>query len=117
HLGKTRRAADLKPHRSGVITGRVDEMPRVLRGGHVIFRLSDDSGLVDCAVYRPTGSLSVVARDLLPGDRVRVYGGVRGRREGRPTLNVEKLEVLRLVEKIRRVNPACPNCGGRCESM
>ena len=117
HLGKTRRAVDLKRHRSGVLTGRVDEMPRVLRGGHVIFRLRDDSGLVDCAVYRPTGSLSMVARDLLPGDRVRVCGGVRGWREGRPTLNVEKLEVLHLVEEIRHVNPACSNCGGRCESM
>src|SRR6266480_5040515 len=87
HLGKMRRAVDLKPHQSGVLTGRVDDLPRVLRGGHVIFRLRDDSGLVDCAVYRPSGSLSVVARDLLPGDRVRVCGGVRGWREGRPTLN------------------------------
>jgi len=117
HLGKMRRAVDLKPHQSGVLTGRVDDLPRVLRGGHVIFRLRDDSGLVDCAVYRPSGSLSVVARDLLPGDRVRVCGGVRGWREGRPTLNVEKLEVLHLVEKIKVANPMCSDCGGRCESM
>jgi len=117
HLGKTRRAVDLKPHQSGILTGRVDDMPRVIRGGHVIFRLRDDSGLIDCAVYRPTGSLSTVARDLLPGDRVSVYGGVRGWREGTPTLNVEKLEVLNLVEKIEDVNPMCGGCGGRCESM
>ena len=117
HLGKMRRAVDLKPHQSGVLTGRVDDLPRVLRGGHVIFRLRDDSGLVDCAVYRPSGSLSVVARDLLPGDRVRVCGGVRGWREGRSTLNVEKLEVLHLVEKIKVANPMCSDCGGRCESM
>src|SRR5438046_3917146 len=63
------------------------------------------------------GSLSVVARDLLPGDRVRVCGGVRGWREGRPTLNVEKLEVLHLVEKTKVANPMCSDCGGRCESM
>src|SRR3989442_13222142 len=117
HLGKTRRAVDLKPHQSGILTGRVDDMPRVIRGGHVIFRLRDDSGLIDCAVYRPTGSLSMVARDLLPGDRVRVCGGVRGWREGTPTLNVEKFEVLHLVEKIEDVNPMCSGCGGRCESM
>src|SRR6266705_1814270 len=117
HLGKTRRAVDLKPHQSGILTGRVDDMPRVLRGGHVIFRLRDDSGLIDCAVYRPTGSLSMVARDLLPGDRVRVYGGVRRWREGTPTLNVEKLEVLHMVEKIQHANPMCSSCGGRCESM
>jgi tRNA(Ile2)-agmatinylcytidine synthase len=117
HLGKMRRTVDLKPHQSGDLIGRVEDVPRVVRGGHVIFRLRDDSGLIDCAVYRPTGSLAIAARDLIPGDRVRVCGGVRRWREGRPTLNVEKLEVLHLVEKIRRVNPACSNCGGRCESM
>jgi tRNA(Ile2)-agmatinylcytidine synthase len=117
HLGKARRAVDLKPHQSGVLTGRVENMPRVLRGGHVIFRLKDDSGVIDCAVYRPTGSLAMAARDLLPGDMVRACGGVRGRREGRPTLNVEKLEVLQLEEKILEVNPTCNNCGGRSESM
>ena len=117
HLRKTRKAADLKPHQSGVLTGRVDDVPRVLRGGHVIFRLRDDSGLIDCAVYRPTGSLAMAARDLLPGDTVRVYGGVRRLREGTPTLNVEKLEVLHMVEKIQHANPMCSSCGGRCESM
>jgi len=117
HLGKTRKAADLKPHQSGALTGRVDDVPRVLRGGHVIFRLRDDSGLIDCAVYRPTGSLAMAARDLLPGDTVRVYGGVRRWREGTPTLNVEKLEVIHMVEKIQQANPMCSSCGGRCESM
>jgi len=117
HLGKTRAAVDLKPHQSAVVSGRVDELPSVLRGGHVIFRLSDDSGLCDCAVYKPTGSLAMAARDLLPGDRVRASGGIRGRRYGRPTLNVEKLEVLHLVEKIEHSNPTCSECGGRCESM
>jgi tRNA(Ile2)-agmatinylcytidine synthase len=117
HLGKTRKAVDLKPHQSGALTGRVDDMPRVLRGGHVIFRLRDDSGLIDCAVYRPTGSLAMAARDLLPGDRVRACGGIRGRRGGRPTLNVEKLEAFHLVDKIQLVNPTCNDCGGRCESM
>ena len=117
HLGKTRKAVDLKPHQSGALTGRVDDVPRVLRGGHVIFRLRDDSGLIDCAVYRPTGSLAMAARDLLPGDTVRVYGGVRRLREGTPTLNVEKLKVIHMVEKIQQANPMCSSCGGRCESM
>jgi len=117
HLGKIRRAVDLKPHQSGALIGRVDGMPRVLRGGHIIFPLRDDSGLIDCAVYRPTGALAMAARDLLPGDKVRVCGGVRGRRQGKPTLNIEKLEVLLLVEKIEHTNPTCNDCGGRCESM
>src|SRR5438552_12420746 len=56
HLGKTRKAVDHKPHQSGALTGRVDDVPRVLGGGHVILRLRDDSGLMDCGVYRPNGS-------------------------------------------------------------
>src|SRR5712692_1235599 len=117
HLLKTRRAVDLKPHQSGTLIGRVEDVPRVLRGGHVVFGLKDDSGLIDCAVYRPTGSLAMAARDLLPGDIVRAFGGVRGWREGRPTVNVEKLDVLHLVERVEDVNPMCGKCGGRCESM
>lgn len=117
HLRKTRRIVDLKPHQSGTLTGRVTNLPRVIRGGHVIFLLTDDSGLIDCAVYRPTGSLAMAARELMPGDRVRVCGGIRGRRNGRPTLNVEKLEVIYLVEKIEHANPMCRDCGSRCESM
>src|SRR5713101_7254762 len=117
HLGKQRRAIDLKPHQSGVITGRVEDMPRVLRGGHVIFASKDDYGSIDCAVYRPTGSLAMAARNLLPGDVVRAFGGVRGWREGRSTVNVEKLDVLHLVERVEDVNPMCGKCGGRCESM
>ena len=117
HLRTRRRAIDLKPHQSGTLSGRVDDVPRVLRGGHVIFRLKDDSGLVDCAVYRPTGSLAMAARDLWPGDLVSVWGGVRGLRHGRPTLNVEKLEVLHLMDKIEHLNPVCFKCGARCESM
>jgi tRNA(Ile2)-agmatinylcytidine synthase len=117
HLGTTRRAVDLKLHQSGTLSGRVVDVPRVLRGGHVVFCLKDDSGPVDCAVYRPTGSLAMAARDLLPGDMVRVCGGVRGLRHGRPTLNIEKLEVLYLVDKIGYSNPVCDKCGARCESM
>jgi len=117
HLRKMRRAVDLKSHQSGAVKGRVEDVPRVVRGGHVIFRLRDDSGSIDCAVYRPTGSLALAARDLIPGDRVRACGGIRGRRNGRTTLNVEKLEVLHLVEKIEHANPMCEDCGGRCESM
>ena len=117
HLGTTRRAVDVRPYQSVVLLGRVNDVPRVLRGGHVIFRLADGSGLIDCAVYRPTGSLAVAARDLLPGDRVRAFGGVRARRQRGPTLNVEKLEVLHLVERVEHVNPVCISCGGRYESM
>ncbi len=117
HLARARNIAELEPHQSAVLTGRVETMPAVLRGGHVIFRLKDETGLVDCAVYEPTGSLAVSARELLPGDSVSVYGGVRRRRDGSLTLNLEKLEIAQLADAFREENPRCSNCGSRCESM
>ncbi len=117
HLTKTRRAADLAPHQAAVLEGTVETFPRVLRGGHVIFQLTDDSGTVECAAYTPTRTLAATARELLPGDHVRVYGGVRGRGPGRLTLNLEKIDVLQLAEKFSLRNPLCSVCGGRCETM
>jgi tRNA(Ile2)-agmatinylcytidine synthase len=117
HLTRTRRTIDLAPHQSAILVGRVETVPKVLRGGHVIFQLRDDTGSVCCAAYAPTRSLRTASKDLLPGDRVRVYGGIREDRDGRLTLNLEKIKVLELVEKLDRENPSCAMCGGRCESM
>jgi len=96
--------------------GRVEDMPRVMRGGHVIFGLKDDSGSIDCAVYRPTGCLAMAARDLLPVIESEHLEG-SGMARGKTHSNVEKLDVLHLVEKVEDVNPMCGKCGGRCESM
>ncbi len=117
HLTKTGRVADLRPHQATVLTGRVEAIPKVLKGGHVIFQLRDDTGSVSCAAYAPTRSLMRAARDLLPGDRVRVYGGIRGTSNRRLTLNLEKIDVLELVEKMDWENPVCRLCGGRLKSM
>jgi tRNA(Ile2)-agmatinylcytidine synthase len=117
HLTKPRRVIDLGPHQSAILTGKVETIPQVLRGGHVIFQLRDDTGSIFCAVYAPTKQLMHAARELLPGDRVRLYGGIRVDRIGKLTLNLEKIETLELVQKIDRSNPLCNSCGGRCESM
>ncbi len=117
HLSCLRKVETLRPYQSAVITGRVSDAPRVIRGGHVIFRTGDDTGSVDCAAYRSTGSLRETALQLVPGDSVTVSGGICPRPLGRVTMNVEKLEVTRLVDTIRWENPFCPDCGSRCESM
>jgi tRNA(Ile2)-agmatinylcytidine synthase len=117
HLTRLRRIVDLTRYQSTVLAGRVETVPRILRGGHVIFQIKDDTGSVSCAAYAPTKSLMNAARDLLPGDRVRVYGGVRRHSPGKLTLNLEKIDVLTLVEKIGVENPLCASCGSRCESM
>ena len=117
HLSCYRKIETLRPYQSTVIAGKVNAAPRVLRGGHVIFRTSDETGSVDCAAYRATGLVRETALQLVPGDSVTASGGIHPRPLGVLTLNVEKLEVTGLVDTIRVENPSCSNCGTRCESM
>jgi tRNA(Ile2)-agmatinylcytidine synthase len=117
HLLYRRRIGALRSYQSTVIIGKVGNTPRIVRGGHVIFRVSDETGSVDCAAYNATGSVRETSRQLVPEDSVIVSGGVRPRPLGELTLNVEKLEVTNLVDMVRLENPSCSNCGTRCESM
>jgi tRNA(Ile2)-agmatinylcytidine synthase len=118
HLGSMATIDSLEPYSPAVIEGLVSEIPKTIKGGHVFVGLTDDTGRIDCAAYEPTGSFRGIVRSLIPGDNVRVSGGVReGASSERPTFNVEKLEVLKLARDLRKVNPACPKCGGSMESM
>ncbi len=117
HLTRQRTIQSLQPHMSAVVEGTVETACRVLRGGHVIFTLRDDTGAVDCAAYEPSGSFREIVRQLVPGDLLKAYGGVRRGPGDRITLNLEKVEVLGLAEVFRFENPGCWACGSRCESM
>jgi tRNA(Ile2)-agmatinylcytidine synthase len=117
HLRHSRKISILRPYQSVVLSGQVETAPKVLRGGHVLFGLNDETGSVDCLAFRPTGSLRNAARELLPGDRVLVSGGVRHKRGAAFSLNLEKLEIVQLVPDWREENPQCFRCSGRCESM
>ena len=118
HLKGSTDLANVEPYNPAIAVGDVDARPRTIRGGHVIFPLKDGTGAVDCAAYEPTGPFRGVVRRLIPGDRVRVHGGVRAPEgRGRVTLNLEKMEVLHLAPDIRTSNPSCPECGGGMESM
>lgn len=116
HLTRTRNADELKRDQSAVMTGRVDSIPVIMRGGHVLFRLREATGLVDCLAFEPTGSFRTIVSELLPGDLVRVFGGIR-KKSGRFSMNLEKLKIIQLVEATREENPKCSDCGARCESM
>ncbi|MBQ03955.1 hypothetical protein CL673_04485 [Candidatus Bathyarchaeota archaeon] len=110
--------SSLKPYSPGVLEGLILGLPKTVQGGHVFVGLMDETGSVDCAAYEPTGALRDIVRKLISGDRVRVYGGVRGSSFGdRVTFNLEKLEILALVRDLRKVNPRCPECSGSMESM
>ncbi len=116
HFASAAPISSLTPYNPAIIMGAVASKPETITGSHVIFKVRDGSGEAACAAYEPTGSFRHVVRRLIPGDTVRVYGGVRPMNPGL-TLNAEKLEVLGLSVKVSFRNPRCPECGGSTESM
>jgi tRNA(Ile2)-agmatinylcytidine synthase len=89
----------------------VTEAPYVIEGGHVFFTIGDDEATLKCAAFEPTKGFRNIVKALIPGDEVRVFGSVKDR-----TVNLEKLEVIRMAENVRKVTPACPLCGRHMES-
>jgi tRNA(Ile2)-agmatinylcytidine synthase len=89
-------------------------IPITIQGGHVIVRMTDGDE-IDAAFYEPSRGFRDVARALLPGDEVVLYGSVRDRPR---SLNVEKMLVRRLVDDVRKTrNPVCTRCGKSMGSM
>jgi tRNA(Ile2)-agmatinylcytidine synthase len=118
HLKRISDLSQLRPYSSVIAKGIVVANPKMIHGRHVIFPLRDKSAQVDCAAYEPSGALSRVARELINGDRIEVYGSVRVPSRGRPlTINLEKIRLLKLAPKIACRNPVCPKCGKRLKSM
>jgi tRNA(Ile2)-agmatinylcytidine synthase len=90
--------------------GLVTAAPRTIAGGHVVFSVGGD----EVTAYEPSKQFRRVVRLLMPGDEVRVIGAVRGSPK---TVNLEKIEIVRLAETTRKVaNPRCPDCDGRMKS-
>ena len=117
HLVRSCRISDLQDHSAVVVEGVVKEKPLTICGGHVILLLGDETGSVHCAAYEPTGRFREVVRRLEPGDRVRVFGGMRAAAKEIPrTLNLEKLQILKLTTCMSSHNPICQECGKRMKS-
>ena len=103
---------------SVVAEGVVSWDPRIVPLRHVVFSIKDATGEVDCAAYEPTGALRKIARQLMVGDSVEVYGAVRKPSAGRRlTINLEKIRVLSVAPRFMLENPVCLDCGRRLESM
>jgi tRNA(Ile2)-agmatinylcytidine synthase len=118
HLRRVSAVKEIQPYNPIVAEGHVSQKPRVIQGGHTIFSIKDGTGEVDCAAYAPTGNLCKIARKLVIGDLVKVFGGVRPpSSELQLTINVEKLLIQKLVPRTSFVNPVCPECGKRMKSM
>src|SRR5207249_4072425 len=75
------------------------------------------SSTATCMVYEPSGDLKRIARLLVPGDSVRVSGGVRRASSKNPVVvNIEKIEALDVSHKAVKVNPRCVVCGSAMKS-
>jgi tRNA(Ile2)-agmatinylcytidine synthase len=115
HIKKAK-ISDVQPYRSFLIKGEVCEKPRIIVGGHVIFTIKDDSGKIDCAAYEPTRKFREVVMKLAVGDIVKVYGGIKPKPNLPLTVNLEKIEIVKLNPILKRSNPVCPLCKKRMKS-
>ena len=118
HLRRVEKLSMLEPYSSVIAKGTVSKTPRIVPLRHVIFAIKDDLAEVDCAAYEPTGDLRKIARELVVGDTVEVFGAVNKATAAKPlTINLEKINVLNLAQKKQQENPFCTNCGKRLKSM
>ncbi|MCZ7356340.1 MAG: tRNA(Ile)(2)-agmatinylcytidine synthase [Candidatus Methanoperedens sp.] len=99
---------EVMDERSYIIEGRVSKTPRTIKGGHVIFEMTDDHSL-ECAAFEPTKGFRKIITQLHIGDEITACGSVRG-----GTMNLEKIKVKELNLHEAR-NPLC--CGKRMKSM
>ncbi len=117
HLKRIETLSQAQPYSSIIARGTVSRNPHTVPLRHVIFGIRDKTAELDCAAYEPTGALRKIAKELVVGDIVEVYGAVR-KSPGKPlTINLEKIKVIEMVQNKHSINPVCPNCGKRLKSM
>ncbi len=112
---RERKINRIKPFESVKVNGRVIVKPYTIKGGHVLFTISDNSNnIIDCAAYEPTKQFRNIIRSLLIGDIVEVYGGVR---KNPLTINIEKIDIKHLIDDFIKIeNPVCPICNKHMKS-
>ena len=116
HLKHDLTSETMKPYASGTIIGYLSEDPQLLRGGHVLFKISSSNKEFFCAVYKPTG-MSVIASHLIKGDKVYVGGGVRPASKNFPrVVNLEFIKILHLKRNFSFQNPLCVHCKKKMKS-
>lgn len=110
HLQNELDVNNLKPFSSGYVIGHVDETPKIMVGGHVIFSILKSGKKIRCAVYKPTG-LAGITSSLIKGDLIKIGGGIRKASKAHDRiLNVEFIDVIKLEKNSVLVNPYCDKC-------
>ncbi len=111
HFAKEFSGDEIKPYLSVKARGLVVEIPRYVKGGHVIFGLKIDDVNVDCAAYEPTKKFRNIVINLTLGDDLTVFGGIRKPDRGKKlTINLEEIQINHLVELYDKITPKCPQC-------
>lgn len=118
HIYSVRSICEIRPYTCVSAKGRVQEKPRRRVGGHVFFKICDESCCIDVGVYEPTKQFRDIVEKLEVGDEVEALGCVRppSPLHG-PTLNLEKIRVIKLMDIVKYENPKCPYCRLHMESM
>jgi len=103
------------------LAAKVAERP-VGHASHAFVALEDQRGVrFTAAAFAQTGALRDAVRGLWPGDETVVVGAMgepaAGTEVPGPTVNLEKLQVVRLAPRLGPPhNPPCPSCGRRMKS-
>jgi tRNA(Ile2)-agmatinylcytidine synthase len=118
HLKRVSKLSVLTPFSSVTAKGIVSAAPWIVPKRHVIFSLKDESAEVNCAAFEPTGALRSSAMKLMIGDFVEASGAVKTHSQSNLlTINLEKICLKKLEQKLVHQNPKCPNCGKGLKSM
>ena len=128
-----RKLIEIENYTSVMAEGTVMDTPWTIRGGHVFFHVTDNGHSILASAFEPTKGFRNIVKALLPGDRIRLSGGVKGEEKNVPydldnkrtgaagefskCINIEKIEMISLVaDQIKTHNPDCPECGKRMKS-
>jgi len=116
HLKNELNFENMKPYASGKITGIVSNTPKIVKGGHVFFKIFSNNHEFWCAVYKPTG-ISSTASNLIKGDKICVGGGVRKASKKFPRIiNLEFIDIIHLEKNLSKTNPTCKKCNKKMKS-
>ena len=110
HIQKADKISEMKQYGCYEVSGEVKNKPTIIDGGHMFFYISDESGEIECGAYEPTKNFRKTVSHLVPGDKIKVYGGIGEQN----TFNIEKFQVIELND-IKYENPIC-ECGKRMTS-
>ncbi|RLG58351.1 DNA-binding protein [Candidatus Geothermarchaeota archaeon] len=107
HWRQKKSIKSIKPFEQVIIEGVLDKNPSWISGGHVILKIQDKTGRITSMVYFESGGMTKKVRNLRAGDKIRIYGGVKEKKE--LTINVQKIEILRENDE-KEVKPICIRC-------